>query len=159
MDLEHTLRSRDPTGMGNWYTGWHDEQIFCVAPSQRHWLYRPVEDGFTEGWECDMILCIPSSISHIYFSHLTVDAANQSIKAAQTMKGWGPEAVEVIMSIHGLARGQFAHFEIVCLVHTVLYGVAYRGFVDPVLYDVGAEYVCLLAPLSDNVCRMTDFWG
>ena len=65
---------------------------------------------------------------------MTVDAANPSLKAAQRMKGWGTEEVEVRMYIKGLARGQFDYFAFVHFVHMVLYGVAFGGFADPGLY-------------------------
>ena len=63
------------------------------------------------------------------------------------------------MSIQGLARGQFAYFEFVRFFHTILYGVSFRRFADPGLYADRGEYVGVLAPLSDNVCRMIEYWG
>ena len=63
------------------------------------------------------------------------------------MKGWGPEEVEVRMSIQRLARGQFAYFAFIRFVHTALYGVAYQGFEDPGLYADRGEQVGVLAPL------------
>ena len=75
------------------------------------------------------------------------------------MKGWGPEQGEVRMAIQSLARGQFAYFEFVRFVHTVLYGVAFRGFADPGLYTDRGDNVGVIAPLSDNVCRMIGYWG
>ena len=130
--------------------------ILC---SQHHFLYSTVEEGFPEGWVYDRILCIPSSMYHMYFGNLMVDTSNSSMNTAQRMKGWGPDEVEVGLSIQRLARGQFAYFSFVRFVHMALHGVAYRGFADPGRYADRDEQVSLLGPLSENVFRIVDFAG
>ena len=81
------------------------------------------------------------------------------MNTTQCMKGWRPDEVEVRLLIQRLRRGKFYYFVFVRFIHTALYGVAYRGFADPDLYADREDLVDLLDPLSQNLCRMIDYWG